>query len=158
MNIKGFRQILKILLKYNLFKFNGNYYKQKLGIAMGSKCGPSVANIFVHTYELKWIEIYKPSLYVRFIDNIFIIIEQLDILENFINAFGSLKHTFNHGEEVEYLDLSIKIDRISSKLNFSVFKKKNNTFSYLCSNHPKFIFKNIPKSLFIRFKKNMLFI
>jgi len=155
LNIKGFRQILKILLKYNLFKFNGNYYKQKLGIAMGSKCGPSVANIFVHTYELKWIEIFKPSLYVRFIDDIFMIIEQLDILENFINAFGSLKLTFNHGEEVEYLDLLIKIDRISSKLNFSVFFKKTNTFSYLLasSNHPKFIFKNIPKSLFIRLRR-----
>ena len=40
-------------------------------------------------------------------------------------------------------------------MNFKVFFKSTKTFSYLLtsSNHPEFIFKNIPKSLFLRIRR-----
>jgi hypothetical protein len=49
----------------------------------------------------------------------------------------------------------ISFDSLTKKLNFSLFVKPTNTFSYLHtnSNHPNFIFKNIPKSLFIRIRR-----
>jgi hypothetical protein len=56
---------------------------------------------------------------------------------------------------VQFLDLEISLDKLYNKLNFSLYIKKTNTFSYLNvnSNHPKHIFKNIPKSLFIRVRR-----
>ena len=50
------------------------------------------------------------------------------------------------------LDLNISFNKITNKLNYSVYVKPTNNFSYLKinSNHPTHIFKNIPKSLFIR--------
>jgi len=54
------------------------------------------------------------------------------------------------------LDVNTTIDKISGELIFKPFFKKTNTFStYLLtsSNHPNFIFKNIPKSLFIRLRR-----
>jgi hypothetical protein len=156
LTVRGFKHILNIILNFNLFKFNGLFYKQILGIAMGSKCGPSIANIFVHTYEKSWLIQNKPLLYARFIDDIFMVVETLDILFDFSNAFGSLKLTISTGEKVQFLDLSISINFINLSLKFEAFFKKTNTFSYLLdsSNHPNFIFKNLPKSLFIRLRRN----
>ena len=56
---------------------------------------------------------------------------------------------------VVFLDLIISLDKITNSLNFSLYTKPTNTFAYLLinSNHPKFIFKNIPKSLFIRIRR-----
>ena len=126
---------------------------------MGSKCGPALANTFVFTYEKIWLDLYKPSFYARFIDDVLMVIDSLDILDSFKNAFGSLKLTINVGKKVEYLDLTVKINPITFDLNFEIFFKKTNTFSYLLtsSNHPNFIFKNIPKSLFIRIRRNCTF-
>ena len=47
-NIEGFREILKLILFNNVFKFKKNYFLQILGIAMGILCGPTIANIFVY--------------------------------------------------------------------------------------------------------------
>ena len=44
--IEAFACFLKLILINNYFSFNNLYYKQIQGIAMGSKCGPSIANIF----------------------------------------------------------------------------------------------------------------
>jgi hypothetical protein len=44
---------------------------------------------------------------------------------------------------------------IRGKLDYSLYLKPTNTFSYLmtCSNHPDLIFKNIPKSVFFRTRR-----
>jgi hypothetical protein len=51
MNIRAFNSFLKIVLKNNFFKYNNRFYLQIKGIAMGTVCGPSIANIFVYIYE-----------------------------------------------------------------------------------------------------------
>ena len=71
--------------------------------------------------------------------------------DNFLN----LKLNVNSGLEVVFLDLKIKICKISNILKFSLHVKPTNTFSYLKtnSNHPNYIFSNIVKSLFIRIRR-----
>ena len=39
-------KLLDCILKYNIFEFDGQLYKKLIGTAMGSKIGPSVADIF----------------------------------------------------------------------------------------------------------------
>jgi hypothetical protein len=156
LKISGFHKILEFVLENNFFHFQQNkFYRQKLGIAMGSKCGPSIANIYVYCYEKKWLSIHKPLFYTRFIDDIFIIIEDNLIIDSLKRSFGNLKLNCVNGKSVNFLDLTISYDKITCTLVFRPYYKVTNTHSYLqtLSNHPKFIFKNIPKSLFIRLRR-----
>ena len=123
---------------------------------MGSACGPSIANIFVYIYERKWLHIHKPLVYFRFIDDLFIIsshnYDQLSI--SISKAFGKLTLNIVSNKTINFLDLNISIDSITSSLDFQLYFKPTNTFSYLSqSNHPIYIFKKIIKSLFIRIRR-----
>ena len=40
-------RLLELLLKYNIFEFNGDFFQQIIGTAMGSKPAPPYANIFM---------------------------------------------------------------------------------------------------------------
>jgi len=155
MNIRAFNSFLKIVLKNNYFKFKDFYFLQIKGIAMGTVCGPSIANIFVYIYESKWLTIHRPLAYYRFIDDVLVLVKNLNIIESLKIAFGSLTLNFETGNVVKFLDLEISIDLLSKRLNFCVYFKPTNTFSYLYiySNHPNFIFKNIVKSILIRIRR-----
>ena len=151
----GFFNLLKLVFENNIFSFNKKFYIQISGIAMGSKCGPSIANIYVYLLEKKFLTIHKPLFYVRFIDDIFVITKkefEIDLLKR---NFVPLKLNIDTNETVNFLDLNICLNYITGKLNFSLYIKPTNTFSYLLttSNHPSFIFKNIPKSLFFRIRR-----
>ena len=40
-------RLLELVLEYNIFEFDGEYYQQLIGTAMGSRPAPSFANIFL---------------------------------------------------------------------------------------------------------------
>ena len=56
LSIFVFKRILEIVLKNNFFRYKNDFYKQISGIIMGSKAGPSIANIFLYLMEIKWME------------------------------------------------------------------------------------------------------
>jgi len=151
----GFREILKIVFENNIFSFNKKFYKQIRGIAMGSKCGPSIANIYISLLEKNFLTIHKPLLYVRFIDDIFTILRQSFDINILLNNFLYLKLNLVTSKKVVFLDLTIELSQINGSLIYSLYTKPTCTFSYLLytSNHPEFIFVNIPKSLFIRIRR-----
>ena len=122
---------------------------------MGSKCGPSIANMYISILEKKWLNIYKPLIYKRFIDDIFILSNNKLELTSLNNSFKNLKLNTIQDEEVQFLDLLISNDNYSNKIKFKLYIKSTNTFQYLysSSNHPEYIFRNIPKSLFIRIRR-----
>ena len=62
---------------------------------------------------------------------------------------------FHLGQVLIFFDLNISLNEITNSLTFKLYTKPTNTFSYLffTSNHPETIFKNIPKSLFIRIRR-----
>ena len=154
-NINGFHNILKLVLKNNYFSYNNKYFEQKLGIAMGSICGPTIANLYVSIYEIKWTTIYRPLAYYRFIDDVFLVVHGADISESLKNAFGSLKLNLVAGKRQVFLDLELELNQFTCKINFYAHFKPTNTFSYLYifSNHPSHIFKNLIKALFIRMRR-----
>ena len=61
---------LELILTLNNFIFNGEHYLQIKGCAMGTKCAPSYANLFMDNFEIKYIypTTRKTKLYLRFID------------------------------------------------------------------------------------------
>ena len=55
------------------FIFNGKFYNQIDGVAMGSPLTPVLANIFMSFSESKWLNEYnlnKPKFYLRYVDDI----------------------------------------------------------------------------------------
>lgn len=151
----GFYHILKLIFDNNIFTFNNVYYVQIAGIAMGSKCGPSIANVYIFLLEKSFLFIHKPLFYYRFIDDIFVILELDFDINILINHFDYLKLKCETDLIVNFLDLNISLDVITGFLNFSLYSKPTNTFSFLLfsSNHPSSIKSNIPKSLFIRLRR-----
>ena len=50
-NITGFYELLTVTMSESLVLFEGEYYKQIDGVAMGSPLGPTFANIFLSYQE-----------------------------------------------------------------------------------------------------------
>ena len=94
-------RLAELVLTLNCFSFDGNYYKQANGVAMGTKMGPSYANLFVGFIEHQFFSQYhgpKPELYGRYIDDcIGATSSTKENLTQFITAFNSfhpaLKYT-----------------------------------------------------------------
>lgn len=151
----GFKSLLELIFNNNTFSFNNMYFQQLIGIPMGCKCGPSIANLFLHLIEKSWINLNSPSIYARFIDDIFYASHTPLNVTEFQNHFSYLKLNIIEGESVNFLDLIISFNSLTRKFEFSLYVKPTNTFSYLLpnSNHPSYIFKNIPKSLFLRIRR-----
>ncbi len=148
----GFYNLLKLLFENNIFSFNGQFYKQIKGIAMGSKCGPSVANIYLSCLERSFLFIHKPLFYGRYIDDILCILFKYFEIDILVNFFGYLKLNLVCDKVVNFLDLNISYDDLTRRFKFSLYIKPTNTFSYLLtsSNHPDFVIINLPKGIFIR--------
>ena len=51
-----FGNLLSLATQESYFMFNDILYKQKDGVAMGSPLGPTMANVFLSLYEMKWLE------------------------------------------------------------------------------------------------------
>ena len=67
-------RLTELVLTLNCFSFSDNYYKQINGVAMGTKMGPSYANLFVGFIEQQFFDKFdgtKPELYRRYIDDCF---------------------------------------------------------------------------------------
>ena len=67
---------LNLILTLNNFIFNGLYYLQTKGCAMGTKCAPCYANIFMGYFEEQHIYPKITNIahtYLRYIDDIFLI-------------------------------------------------------------------------------------
>ena len=54
---RDFKRLLEMSTKGTVFYFNGQYYRQKDGVAMGSPLGPALANAFLAHHEpvLGWV-------------------------------------------------------------------------------------------------------
>ena len=59
----------------NVPEQRGHHYHQIKGTAMGTRRAPSYGNLFMGHLEQKFLnfEPYKPSLWLRFIDDIFLL-------------------------------------------------------------------------------------
>ena len=81
-------ELLDLVLTNNHFEFNGKYYHQLSGTAMGTKLAPSYANLFTTKFEEKYVYTYplQPKLWKKFKDDIFMIwLHGMDSLLEFID-------------------------------------------------------------------------
>ena len=66
-----FRKLLCFAVKDSFFLFNGCYYEQLDGVAMGSPLGPTLANIFLCHWEEIWIKKMPLSISAHVLQQIY---------------------------------------------------------------------------------------
>jgi hypothetical protein len=156
-------ELLNIIMLTNDFGFNGINYLQLCGTAMGKRCAPSFANLYMADFEAKALSTYayKPLAWYRFIDDVFgIWVDSLDNFNSFVDHLNNITPTITFtsnfsAEKVVFLDVLVtKIDTLDScKLMTSINFKITDTHWILSkqSNHPPSTFKSIVFSQILRF-------
>ena len=129
-------QLLKACTSNVQFLFDGVFYTQVDGVAMGSPLGPVLADIFMGHIERKLsVEINQLSFYKRYVDDIFAICENRevnDFLDSLNSAHNNLKFTSEAENEnrLSFLDVCL-IRREDGSLSRSVHRKATWSGQYL---------------------------
>ena len=158
------RDLLKIILGDNHFSFHDKQYTQKKGVAMGTKCAPHLANLFMASLEEKALNSWEgttPTRWLRFLDDILMIWkgsrEELDIFHQHLNnQMAAIKFTMEAStESIVFLDLKIqKGSRFRQRgiLDLQLHIKATNPqcFLHFSSCHPFQTFKTIIRGEIIR--------
>ena len=120
------------------FLFNGNYYDQIYGMAMGSPLGPVLAKLFLeYPWKKIWLEESKTCevlLYRRYVDVIICLFaceKDVDEFFNFLNScHPNRKSTFEKKKDIKIAFLDIRINKINQLLHKCVSEKYVNSFIY----------------------------
>ena len=157
-------QLFDIVLKCNVFNFDGQIYKQIQGTAMGTRMASSYANLFMDRFERDFLaqEPLQPLVWKHYLDDIICIWtgtrnEPESFLAWLNTAHRTLRFTWSiSNDRIEILDLNIfKGGRFNTNchLDISTHFKKTNTFQYLhfSSSHHRSVFKGLVKGEAIRF-------
>lgn len=152
-------KLLEITLFRNDFQFFDKTFLQIKGTAMGKKYAPSFANIYMHFWELNALSLshLKPSLWKRYIDDIFCIWPySLSKLNSFIEHLNSInpniKITAIHNKtQIDFLDCTIF--KSSNNICTKIFFKESTNLQLLNpkSYHPSHTFKGIIKAQILRY-------
>lgn len=163
-DINFIQEILTHVLFNNYFEFNGKYYLQTHGTAMGSPMAPSYANLFMGELEQKILQDAPGGLvpleWIRFIDDIFAIWthgnETLMEFLLYINNFHTtIKFDIEHSHKsVHFLDTTIFINN-SNQLESDLYIKPTDKTLLLHHNsfHPNSCKNSIIYSQALRYRR-----
>ena len=172
-----FRRSLEWCLKDNVFIFNGKYYKQLDGCAMGSPLAPILADIFLNFHLESKIErrtdkdhlditfkcygeddSFQLKFFARYVDDtlaVFATAEEATRFLNYLNGLhNSLKFTME-GEifdRLPFLDLLFVRDGLTEKTEIAVYRKPTHSgvFTHFTSFIPHHFKVGLVKTLLSR--------
>ena len=117
--------------------FDGNFFDQIDGVAMGSLLGPVLANLFMGFHEKQWLSDFTYSmvlLYRRYVDDIICLFYcENDAIKffDFLNTcHPNIKFTFEKQVDGKLAFLDILLSTTQDKFSTSVFRKKTSIGLY----------------------------
>ena len=161
--IDEFCELIRICVDATVFTFDNQVYKQKFGVAMGSPLSPILANLCLEFLEKQYIQTMpdniKPILWVRYVDDIFIIYQQdeeafNEMLHRINNILPTIKFTVEQEVDgaIPFLDVYVIHDKYSNEFRFKVYRKQTNAENYIhfFSSHSPSVKDNIVSNMFSR--------
>ncbi|CAF1502723.1 unnamed protein product, partial [Rotaria sp. Silwood1] len=157
LKIETIIRLSRFVMRNNYFSYDGQYYHQIRGGAMGSPLTLTIANCYMFFYEQQIIKQIHNSggLYFRYIDDIFIVInwparhllKQIDKWNHFDE---NIKLSENIGVMADFLDLHI--ENRDGELFTTVYQKPSYEPYYLPFNsiHPLHMKMNIIFTMLLR--------
>ena len=143
MSIAQITSLLEFCLTHTYFLFQGKYYQQTQGAAMGSPISPLIANIFMKEFEVKALQSFPnpPSLWLSFVDNTFVINKaehSQDLLHHINSQDPHIQFTVEPTQQgsLPFLDTLVTVQP-DNTFSTSVYRKPTHTDQYLHwdSNH-----------------------
>ena len=150
-------RLSRFVIKNNYFSYNGQYYHQIRGGAMGSPLTLTVANCYMFFFERNIGKQIKNSggLYRRYIDDIFVAINWPDRhllkqVDRWNTIDSNIQLSANMGSNADFLDLHMA--NKNGELYTSIYHKPSYEPYYLPFNsvHPLHMKKNIPFTMLLR--------
>ena len=163
---KELLQLLELNLTKNDFEFNGQFFLQVSGTAMGKTFAPSYADLFMARWEQGALAScpLRPLHYYRYLDDIwgvwdhsepefFQFLDKLNAHSDSITLTATLSP-----DQIDFLDTTtFKGPNFNNTqtLDVKVFFKETDSHSllYRTSYHPKHTFAGLVKSQLLRFKR-----
>ena len=142
---QDFKKLLEMSTAGTVFYFNGKYYRQKDGVAMGSPLGPALANAFLAHHEVDWLDgcplSYAPLFFARYVDDIFLLLRSSEHIVPLAKYFSSkhpnIKFTYEleSNNTIPFLDVNVFRDATM----FSSTVHRKDTFSGVYTNSASFM-------------------
>ncbi|CAJ0965210.1 unnamed protein product, partial [Ranitomeya imitator] len=157
--------LLDFILKHNYFVFDRTFFLQVSGVAMGARCAPALANLFLGWWEATVV--YPMALFkthvryrLRYIDDLFLCGTGTSMeCQEFIEALNHNAHNIiltqtMSPSSVTFLDLQVTME--NGSLLTSLFSKPMATNSLLeyRSFHPVHTKRGVPIGQFLRVRRN----
>ena len=144
MSIQQITILLEFCLTNTYFLFQGKYYEQVQGAAMGFPISPLIANLFMEEFEVKALGScpHPPSLWLRFVDDTFVITKaehSQPLLHHINNQDSHIHFTVEEPTQQDtlpFLDTLVTIEP-NNTFSTTVYRKPTHTDQYLHwdSNH-----------------------
>ena len=157
LNLETIIRLSRFVMKNNYFSFDGQFYHQIRGGAMGSPLTLTMANCYMLFFERQIVKQVNNGggLYLRYIDDLFLVINWperhlLKQIEKWNQIDQNIRLQAHSGCSTNFLDLHIQND--NGILVTHVFHKPSYEPYYLPFNsiHPMHMKKNIAFTMFLR--------
>ena len=165
------QNLITLVLKCNTLIFDNRFFHQIKGTAMGTPMAVNFANLFMGKFEQEMIAEFehkhkmKPRMWIRYIDDIFVVCEGkkedlqkfLAFANNYAQNAGfssSIKFKQIYGKSVDFLDTTVYVQP-SGQLATTLYTKPTASYNYLHQNlyHASHVKNALPKSQFLRIRR-----
>ena len=138
LSIENITSLLEFCITSTYFSFQGKFYEQVEGAAMGSPLSPIVANLYMESFQVEALRSvpHPPYLWKRFVDDTVTILQssQRDGFLEYLNSIDQhIQFTAEDQREdgaMPFLDILVTAGREGS-LSTSVYRKPTHTDLYL---------------------------
>ena len=138
MEVEDIILLLEFCLKNTYFSFQGHFYEQIEGAAMGSPVSPIVANLYMEYLEQKALSTapHPPKYWGRYVDDTFVIHKEANkqsFLQHINSVDPAIRFTVEDNKEdgsIPFLDTIVKPEADGS-LSITVYRKPTHTDQYL---------------------------